>query len=279
MKVAIVQFRSVLGDFKANLEKTVDFIEKAIEDGAEICLFPELNLTGYNVQDITSEIAVTAQQLENSPLKPLSEKVSIIVGGIEESEEHVLYNSAFCFSKGKLIHVHRKVFLPTYGMFDEGRFTGAGKEVKTFYLNGVKSTALICEDLWHFSTVYLSFIQGTKFIFALSSSPGRGYRENGEFGNAKIWKNMGEFYSRMTGSYFFYANRVGVEDGFVFSGKSFACDPFGNVIAEASPFKEEILLVNADLSLIRAARISLPLLRDEKPEIIFNNLRRILDEG
>jgi len=279
MKVAIIQFKSVLGDFNANLEKTLEFAEKAAEEGAEICLFPELNLTGYNVQDITAEIAVTAKQIENSPLAKISKKISIIVGAIEESEEHILYNSAFCFSDGKLIHTHRKVFLPTYGMFDEGRFTGAGKEIKTFYIKGIKSSALICEDLWHFSTVYLSFIQGAKFIFALSSSPGRGYKESGELENARIWKNMGEFYSRMTGSYFFYANRVGVEDGFVFSGKSFACDPFGKVIAEASPFKEEMLLINADESLIRAARISLPLLRDEKVEVIFNNLRRILDES
>ncbi len=278
MKVAVVQHKSVLGDFEANLERTVEFIKKAIEQGADICLFPELNLTGYNVQDITSEIAVTAERLAESPLSALSEKISFIVGAVEESEEHIFYNSAFCFSKGKLIHVHRKIFLPTYGMFDEGRFTGAGKEVKTFCFNGIKSVALICEDLWHFSTVYLAFIQGSKFIFALSSSPGRGYRESGEFENAEIWRNVGEFYSRMTGSYFFYTNRVGVEDGFVFSGKSFVCDPFGNVIAEASSFKEEMLLVTVNPALIRAARVSLPLLRDEKPEIIFSNLRRILDE-
>ena len=279
MKVAIVQFKSVLGNFEKNLERTLNLAEEASKEGADVCIFPELNLTGYNLQDITSEVAIKTDSQKLTPLKELSKEISIIVGTIEESENHVFYNSALCFSEGKLIHVHRKVFLPTYGMFDEGRFTGVGKEVKTFNLKGYKSTVLICEDLWHFSTVYLSFIQGTKIIFALSSSPGRGYRESGFFENAAIWKNMGEFYSRMTGSYFIYANRVGTEDGFVFSGNSFAFDPFGNLITQASPFKEEIIFVNIEDSLIRAARTSLPLLRDEKPEIILKNLRRILNEG
>ena len=279
MRVSVIQFKSRLGDIDTNIERTVAFVKDAIKEGAELCLFPELSLTGYNLQDLTFEVALKRDDKRLIPLLELSRKAGIIVGLIEEDENHVFYNSAFYLKDGEIKHIHRKVYLPTYGMFDEGRFTGCGRKVDSFETGYGKGSVLICEDLWHFSNLYLAFLQGVKFVFALSSSPGRGYKDARMFGNAEVWMNMGEFYSRMMGTYFFYANRVGVEDGFVFSGKSFITDPYGRIIAEASSFEEEILTVDVDESLIRSARINLPLLRDEKTEIVLENLRRILNEG
>jgi len=279
MKVAVAQVNTKLGDVRANVEKCLSFAERALKMGAELCLFPELSLTGYNVKDLTFEVALTRESPQLLPLLELSREIGIIVGLIEESPEHVFYNSAFYLKGGKVQHVHRKLYLPTYGMFDEGRFTGSGRRVESFETSIGKSSVLICEDLWHFSSVYLAFVQGVKAIYALSASPGRGYREEGMFGNAEVWLNMGEFYSRLTGSYFVYSNRVGVEDGFVFSGTSFVCDPYGRLVAKASPFKEELLIVELLPSLVRSARANLPLLRDERPELVLENLRRILNEG
>ncbi|WP_163328602.1 nitrilase-related carbon-nitrogen hydrolase [Desulfurobacterium thermolithotrophum] len=279
MRVSVVQFKPTLGNVELNIEKTVAFVKAALKEGANLCLFPELSLTGYYLQDLTFEVAFTIDDKRLLPLLELSKEIGIIVGLIEEDENHVFYNSAFYLKDGEIKHIHRKVYLPTYGMFDEGRFVGYGKRVDSFETGFGKGSILICEDLWHFSNLYLAFLQGTKFIFAQSSSPGRGYREENMFGNAEVWKNMGEFYSRMMGSYFFYSNRVGVEDGFVFSGKSFVADPYGNIIAEASSFEEEILTVEINYSLIKSARTNLPLLRDERPEIVLENLRRILNEG
>ncbi len=278
MKVALVQFRSKLGDFDSNVDRTVEFAEKAKEAGASICIFPELNLTGYNLQDLTFDVAVRRDSPKLVPLLEVSRDIPLVVGLIEESEEHLFYNSAFYLEGGAIRFVHRKIYLPTYGMFDEGRFTASGDRVETFESPLGRSSILICEDLWHFSTVYLAFLQGAKCIFALSSSSGWGYREKEMFDDAKVWLNVGEFYARMTGSYFFYVNRVGVEDGFVFSGTSFVCDPYGNIVAKASSFEEELLIVDVNPALVRSARISLPLLRDEKPGVVLKNLRRILDE-
>ncbi len=279
MRVSIVQFRSALGDVEKNIERSVFFIKEAIKEGARVCVFPELSLTGYYLQDITFDVSMSLEDERLIPLYELSREIDIIVGLIEETPEHLFFNSAVYLRGGKAIHVHRKVYLPTYGMFDEARFTAFGDRIDVFETPIGRSSILICEDLWHFSTVYLAFVQGAKAIYALSASPGRGYREKGMFGNAEVWMNMGEFYSRMTGSYFFYANRVGVEDGFVFSGKSFVCDPYGNLVAEASSNEEEVVTVDVIPSLIRSARVSLPLLRDERPEMVFENLRRVIDEG
>ena len=278
MKIAVAQINTKLGDVEANVEKCLDFSLKAKEEGAELVVFPELSLTGYNLQDLTFEVALTPQSPKLIPLLEVSREVAIVVGLIEESPEHVFYNSAFYLEDGAVKHIHRKLFLPTYGMFDEGRFVGKGEEVRAFNSRLGKSAVLICEDLWHFSSVYLAFLQGVKFILAPSASPGRGYRERGMFGNAEVWLNMGEFYARLTGSYFIYANRVGVEDGFVFSGTSFVCDPYGRLVAKASPFEEELLTVELNPALIRSARVNLPLLRDERPLTILKNLRRIVDE-
>jgi len=276
MRVSVAQVSPKLGRVDENIEKAVEFVKEAIREKSSLCIFPELSLTGYTLQDLTFEVAITQEDERLIPLLELSREIGIIVGLIEETEENLFYNSAFYIREGKIQHVHRKVYLPTYGMFDEARFTAAGNRVDVFSSPVGKGSILICEDLWHFSTVYLAFLQGAKHIFALSASPGRGYREEGMFGNAEVWMNMGEFYSRMTGSYFFFVNRVGTEDGFVFSGNSFVADPYGNIIARSSPFEEELLTVEVEDSLIRSARINLPLLRDERPEMVMNNLRRIL---
>jgi len=278
MRVATVQFNPRLGDVDKNIEKTLLFVKDAIKDKVDLCLFPELSLTGYNLQDLTFEVALKKNDERLIPLLEASRKVGIIVGLIEEDDNNLFYNSAFYFKDGKLFHVHRKIYLPTYGMFDEGRFVTAGEDVKAFKTEAGQGVTLICEDLWHFSNLYLAFLQGTKLIFSLSSSPGRGFKEENMFGNAEVWMNLGEFYSRMMGSYFFYSNRVGVEDGFVFSGRSFVADPYGKIVAVASNFEEDVLIVDIDETLIRSSRINLPLLRDEKPWVVLKNLRRILDE-
>ncbi len=277
MKVASVQIDTVLGDMEKNIEKICEFVEMCVEQGVGVSVFPELSLTGYYLQDITPEIAVTPDDERLAPLKKLSHYIGIIVGCIEESDSHVLYNSAFYIEGGVVKHIHRKVYLPTYGMFDEGRFVGSGGKFDRFVSNGFSSTILICEDCWHFSSVYIPFLKGVKLIFAQSASPGRGYKNSGMFGNTRVWKNMGEFYSRLTGSYFIYSNRVGVEDGLVFSGNSFICDPYGNVVAEGSVFDEEIITVDIEESVIRSARMNLPLLRDEKPYILEKGLKKFLE--
>ena len=194
---------------------------------------------------------------------------------VEETEEHIFYNSTFYLKNGVVTHIHRKVYLPTYGMFDEARFFAPGEEVTTFNSPLGKACTLVCEDLWHISTVYLAFVQGAKYIFAPSASPARGWEKDLP-ANIEIWMNMGEFYARMPGSYFFFVNRVGVEDGFVFPGRSFVTDPYGTTVATASPFKEEVLTVEIHEPLVRSARLNLPLLRDEKPEMLLKHLRRLL---
>ncbi len=278
MRISVIQFKPRLGDVEYNVRKSAEAVRECLKERAEICVFPELSITGYNLQDLTSEVALKRNDERLEPLLELSKSTGIIVGLVEESEEHILYNSAFYLKDGKVSHVHRKLFLPTYGMFDEARFVGRGNRVEAFRTPHGKASILICEDLWHFSSVYLSFIQGVKFIFAQSASPGRGYRERGMFGNSEIWKNMGEFYSRLTGSYFIFANRVGTEDGFVFSGNSFISNPFGEIVKEASTFSEEILTLDLDTSLIRSARVQLPLLRDERPFLVKREIERILKD-
>ncbi len=278
MRVSVVQFRTKLGDISYNIEHTAEMVRSCIADGASICLFPELSITGYWLKDLTFEVAFKRNDERLKPLLSLSKDIDIIVGLVEEDDNHIFYNSAFLLRNGTVNYVHRKVYLPTYGMFDEGRFVGKGNKVDTFQTNDGKASVLICEDLWHPSNLYLSFIQGVKLIFAQSASPGRGYKDKGMFGNAEVWKNMGEFYSRMMGSYVFYANRVGVEDGFVFSGSSFIYGPYGNLIKQGSSFNEDILTVDVSKSAIRSARINLPLLRDERPDTVERNIRRILSE-
>jgi translation elongation factor EF-1beta len=102
MRVSVIQFKSRLGDVDTNIEKTVAFVKDAIKEGAELCLFPELSLTGYNLQDLTFEVALKRDDKRLIPLLELSRKAGIIVGLIEEDENHVFYNSAFYLKDGEI---------------------------------------------------------------------------------------------------------------------------------------------------------------------------------
>jgi predicted amidohydrolase len=274
MKVAIAQLKPKLGELKENLEKIVEVALKAKDLKAQVCFFPELSLTGYNLQDLTHEVAIELEDPFFSPVIELSREIAVGIGFVEKEKRGLFFNSYSVFKDGDVIALHRKVYLPTYGMFDEGRFFAQGDRFDTFEVNGVKTSILICEDAWHFSSVYLAWLKGAEFILSPSASPVRGFR-SAMPDNLRIWKNMGEFYSRMTGSYFAFVNLVGSEDGCVFPGGSFAFDPNGNLICEAPLFEENITIFEIDHELLRTARYNLPLLRDEKLELVKGEISRI----
>ncbi|MBC8041984.1 MAG: acyltransferase, partial [Rhizobacter sp.] len=159
----IVQLDSTLANFDDNLQKHVQFTEAAIKDGITAIIFPELSLTGYNVQDAAQDLAMPVADKKLQPLRDLSEQISIICGGIELSDDFAVYNAAFFFEDGESRSVHRKIYLPTYGMFEELRYFSAGESVMPFVSRRLgKIGVAICEDSWHLSVPYLLAVQGAK---------------------------------------------------------------------------------------------------------------------
>ncbi len=239
--LAIGQIKPRLGDLKYNLEHHIDVAEQAQKNGAELVLFPELGLTGYSVRDLNSELAMKIEDKFFEPLKLFSKKVSIAVGTIIRDDNSGIRNSLVYFEDGVVKHVHYKVYLPTYGLFEEQRYFLPGKEVQAFETKFGKIGLLICEDMWHISLPYILAIQGAKLILSSAASPTRLSGDGEEHSGYQINSEQHRSISRLLSIYIAFAHRVGFEDGVSFWGGSEVVSPHGAVIATAKLYDEDII--------------------------------------
>jgi predicted amidohydrolase len=278
--IAIAQMNPALGDLERNLASHEKTAEEAIGRGAGLLVFPELSLTGYFLKDIVSSVALPLTSPFLGRLRDLSRRIDLIVGMVEESPDHLLYNAAIYFSMGEIQHVHRKVYLPTYGIFDEQRYLAEGGRIRTFRARVGRSAILICEDMWHPSTACVASLDGMEILISPSASPGRGGLEEGKlFANARAWETINRAYAQLFTCYVLYANRVGYEDGACFWGGSEVIAPSGELVAKAEYLSEQILVTEIDPEEVRRARLANPLLRDERPDVTLRELERIRREG
>ena len=275
-KVAIAQINPKLGDLKSNLSLYEEKIRRAAGDGIDLLLFPELSLTGYFLRDMVPGIALKLSSPEVERLKRLSREVSFVAGLVEESADYRFYNAGVYFEGGEIRHVHRKVYLPTYGMFDEQRYFARGDRLRAFDSRFGRMALLICEDMWHPSTVYLAALDGASVVLCPSSSPLRGITEGQpQDDNARYWELINRAYAETFSLYIVYGNRTGFEDGVGFWGGSEILDPFGRSIAKAKYYEEDFITGDVALDSVRRKRAMAPLLRDEDIDLTVNELMRI----
>jgi NAD+ synthase (glutamine-hydrolysing) len=206
---------------------------------------------------------------------------SAVIGFIEESDEHQLYIAAALLEDGELRHVYRKSYLPNYGLFDERRFFARGTQLRAVDSRfGVRLGICICEDFWHLPTPYLLALDGAQVLVNISSSPGRDVaatRESG-LGTAGSWSTIMRAYAQLTTCFVVFVNRVGVEETITFWGGSQVIDPAGEVVFRAPLHDEGLFLVDIDPADLRRERVALPLLRDERPELVLRQLERLVRE-
>ena len=172
MKVAIAQTNSVLGNLEKNIEKHIEYCDRAFKENADLIVFPELSLTGYSLKDINYEIALnpyTSDKLD--ALKKKSEQISIVCGLVEEAENSAIYNSAVYLEDGEVKFTHRKVYPPTYGIFEELRYFVPGTQCRVHDTKHGKLGLLVCEDLWHLSLPLTQALGGAEMIIGIAASP------------------------------------------------------------------------------------------------------------
>ncbi|MGB9836301.1 MAG: nitrilase-related carbon-nitrogen hydrolase [Candidatus Saccharicenans sp.] len=281
MKIVLAQISSVLGNFKKNLTRHLDLVQEARKQKADLIIFPELSLIGYTLRDLVPEVAITPASSELfSRLLEASRNIDIVVGFVEEKKDDpgIFFNSAAYLAGGKIVHVHRKVFLPTSGMFEEGRFFAAGKNFKAFSSKWGKAGLLVCRDFLHYCSSYCLFASGASLIITISAAPGRGVSDTQSqgFETSRMWELMGEAMSFFSSSFVVYCNRVGVEDGATFAGGSFIYSPYGKLITRLPYLDEAFLVQEIDLEEVRRARKSWPFRRDDRPEVIWQSLEQII---
>ncbi|HVQ22378.1 MAG TPA: nitrilase-related carbon-nitrogen hydrolase [Candidatus Saccharimonadia bacterium] len=281
LRIALAQIAPQLGALDANLERHVALIADARERGAGLVVFPELGLTGYLLQDLAAEVAMRLDDPRLAALAAETHGLSAVVSFVEESADHRLFIAAALLEDGQLRHLHRKVFLPTYGLFDERRFFAAGSILRAVPSRlGVGIGMSICEDFWHLSAPNLLALDGAQILINVSSSPGRDVAAVHEvgLGTAESWWTLMRAYAQLTTSLVVFVNRVGVDESISFWGGSQVVGPGGDVRFQAPLYDEGLFLVDVDLADVRRERIALPLLRDERPEVIARQLDRVLRE-
>lgn len=274
--IALAQIDVRLGDLTANIEHHIDKVEEALKVGAALVVFPELSLTGYTLRDLAGEVALdpaTDPRLQD--LRTLSRKISIVAGLVESGADRGVYNSAVCFEDGAVRHIHRKVYLPTYGMFEEGRYFSSGRRVEAFDTRVGRIGVLICEDIWHVSLPYLLAMDGADVLVSLTASPTRLGGEGSELDQRRVNHDHHRTYARLLSLYSVFINRVGIEDGVGFWGGSAVMDPSGQTVVASSSSDEALLTAELDEGMIRRARRASRHVLDERPDIVLQNLERI----
>jgi len=278
INIALAQFNSKLGDVKANLDTHLEMIEEARQKGADLIIFPELSLTGYALQDLAVNVALHPHQEDPvfNQLFTASKDIDLMVGFVHEDRRHRFYIAAAYLSEGKIIHIHNKVYLPTYGMFDEGRFFAEGDSVRAFDTKFGRVGMLICEDFWHASLPYLLWLDGADILLFQSASPGRGLNERPRLSSSEWVEHTNRAYAGFFTNFVVHANKVGYEDGLNFWGGSTIFDPNGELVIRAPDFESTLAVAEIDLNQLHRSRARLPLLRDERTNVVLRELERIL---
>ncbi len=281
LTLALAQLNTHLGDVEANLEKHLRLADEARRAGADLLVFPELSLTGYALQDLVSTVS-----LRPGPDDPIfrrlleaSQEIDMVVGFVDEDLRSRFYIAAAYLSRGRVVHVHHKLYLPTYGLFDEGRFFAWGDNVRAFDTRFGRLGILICEDFWHASPPYLLWLDGADLLLFTSASPGRGLRDEPQLESARWVDHINRAYASLFTVFVAHANRVGFEDGLNFWGGATVFDPNGELLAKGPYHEESLTLSEIDLNQIHRTRTRLPLLRDERTSMVQRELGRILQSG
>ena len=281
--VVLAQIAPRLGDVAANLERHLAIIDDARRGGSHLVVFPELSLTGYFLKDLVPDVALRGDAPELVALAAACTGIDALVGLVLESEDARFHNAAVYLSGGRAVHVHRKCYLPTYGLFDEHRYLAAGDRLRAFEAplgaarprRPWRAGALICEDMWHPGAPALLARQGVDVFLCPSSSPGRGIVQGAALGTALSYDSMTRTYAQLFTSYLVYCNRVGFEDGVGFWGGSRVVGPQGAPLADPLGSEETLMWHRLDLGTLRRVRISYPLLRDERHDLIDNESDRL----
>ena len=292
VQLAVAQFSPKKGDYAGNLSRLGELFVQAdgLQPRPQLLVLPESALTGYFLEGGVREVAITAGQLARD-LNDLYRKVVKsprmldVCLGFYEVYQNKLFNSALYVTLGGadavVRHVHRKLFLPTYGMFDEERFVERGLEIRAFDTPLGRVSVLVCEDAWHSLSGTIAALDGAQIILLLSAPPARGPwpQENGANGPASVnrWERLARDIAEEHGVFVALANLVGSEGGKMFPGASMVMGPKGDLRVRGPLWEEAIVTSPLDLEDVTRARADMPLVADLEvmmPHLI-TNIERI----
>ena len=277
LRLGLAQFRPAKANYTANRAQIAALLTQAIaqDPRPDVLHFPETSLTGYFLEGGVRDLAVTAGTLaadlqhDFAQTAPAGATLDVVIG-FYERWRNTLYNSVMYVTLGGAVplirHVHRKNFLPTYGLFDEARFVEAGRDVRAFDTSWGRAAMLVCEDAWHSITGTIAALDGAEVVFISSAAPARGPwpRTDANGGPASVyrWERLIRDIAEEHGMFVSLSNLVGSEGGKMFSGSSIIAGPHGDIRLTLPLFEPAMAALTCDLRDLVRARADAPLLSD-----------------
>jgi predicted amidohydrolase len=274
VRVALAQIDSSLGEVDANLARMRELTDEANSRQADLIVFPELATHGYWLGQIPASLSLPAG---DPRLLGLAGGRADVLAGFHEDAGVRNFNSAAYLSGGRLVHVHRKLYLPTYLSWEERKHSSPGQSLRVFDAPGARAAVLICNDAWQPALPWLAAQDGAELLLIpTNSAPDLSPEALDTIG---YWQDLLRFIARMQQCWVVFVNRVGTERGTRFWGGSRVLDPTGEVVAEAALWEPALVTVDIDIAAVRRRRRAFPLLAEARLGLVERELHRLIAEG
>ena len=277
VRITLAQACPVLGDVEANLEQAVAMVREAATEASNLVVFPELFLTGYALGQVVEDTSRSARDAGLLALGREAQDTDVVVGFEEDGLGVHTYNAAGYYDTHGLRHVHRKLFLPTYDIFEERKFFSPGQSLRAYETRWGRMATLICNDAWQPHLVFLAIQDGARLLVVPTNASQSRFPER--YDSQTYWQDITTFTARMYQCYVVFVNRVGEEAGLRFWGGSHIVDPWGRVICQAPEHEEALITSELDLGLVRKRRREVPLVREARLGLMAREAARLADEG
>jgi predicted amidohydrolase len=275
IKISLAQINPRLADFEFNLDLHLKYIEKAVQEKSDIIFFPELSLSGYSLKDSVFDEALPVYDKKLRPLFEASKNIAVCFGMVELTDRFEIKNTQIFLENNKIAGKHRKVYLPTYGVFEEKRYFTPGNRFRAFDCSFGRSGIMICEDMWHLSSNVILSQDGALLFFVSAAGLLKSMQSKGKADNIQAWENLNSACAHNFTSYYIFCNRVGSEDGLMFWGGSEIVDPYGKIVIKAPYFEESFISAEIDMLKLKHARVHTTVVSDERTDIVIDELVRI----
>lgn len=271
MRVALAQTSPALAQLSANLASVHEEIQRAAHERADVIVFPELALSGY---DLGAAAQATDVSIHDQRLAGLSGSGSDVIVGFHEETAQRCYNSVAYLRSGEVVAKQRKLFLPTYATWEERKHSAPGSRLETFDAGWGRAAILICADAWQPVLPWLAAQAGAEVLFVPANSA-----VSLEMDVQECWGDLLRTYARLTQSYIVFVNRSGEESGALFWGGSCVIDPSGGILVQAAIGETDLVYADLDLEGLRAFRRRIPLQGEGRLTLINRELTRVMDRS
>jgi predicted amidohydrolase len=278
MRITLAQVASQLGDLDANFERAAAVVEEGGRRGSDLVVFPELFLTGYALGRVDADVSMSADDQRLTRLSAIAPETDVLIGYYEDGLGVHNYNAATYYDGGSAVHTHRKLYLPTYDIFEERKHFSPGQSMRAFDTRHGRFATLICNDAWQPHLVFLAVQDGARVLLVPTNSAQSRFPE--QYDSATYWRDITVFYARMFQCYVVFCNRVGDEGEHLrFWGGSHIVDPWGKIVCELPDHDEAVLTTEIDLAMVRKRRREVPLVREARLGLLAREATRLAEEG